>query len=322
VALEQAELAERLDLPPSADPRDRARAISAALFERGLLFIRTQPLAWLGLELRKLRLTLGNQELSQDYDLLGEQEWVAAPLRQGLPFVVLLMLGTAGMVRGGGSVTGWLAVGQALVVLMSNLLLFTSMQHRLPLVVPLALFSGPGLCALLALARGRARSHWPVALSVLLASLFTIPARAPRTRVSMAHYFNTAIVQEQLGDLAGAAQQLTRALDRKPGSAEVLLERARVYRLLGQPALAARDLDQASAAGASAQVTGRPASVCRPFRTAQVLARGSGAWPKPRASVRAAARSSRHCRPAGDPLGAGSRPPSARSGRSCPCPHR
>lgn len=236
VGTERRELVDELDIDPSLDVREQSRAVGDALYHRSLAWIAAQPGAWLQLELRKLWMLTGNQELTQDYDWLGEQELIAWAHRVALPFGLLLALAWLGgvvMVRRRSPLDralGWWLAGQLLAIAAANLLFFTSAQHRLPLVVPLALLAGPGLVALLESLRSRLRrepatqhdagSLGPLALGVaLLIAVQAFVPRSPRTGPHPVHYFNLALVQDDTGDPRGALDSLDRAIALRPGDA-------------------------------------------------------------------------------------------------------
>jgi 4-amino-4-deoxy-L-arabinose transferase-like glycosyltransferase len=164
---ESEELVAALSIDPTLPERDRARAIGDALYERAFDWIAENPGDWLQLELRKLWLTVGDQQMTQDYDWLGERELLPWAHRVGVGFSLLLALGILGagaLVRGrwqpregapalvrdraAARALAWFLLGQFGAPLAANLLYFTSAQHRLPMVVPLALLSGPGVLAL------------------------------------------------------------------------------------------------------------------------------------------------------------------------------
>jgi Flp pilus assembly protein TadD len=58
--------------------------------------------------------------------------------------------------------------------------------------------------------------------------------RSRKTRVSTAHYYNLSVVQHTAGDTDTAIQTLGKALERKPGQPEFLLDRAIMSRELGR----------------------------------------------------------------------------------------
>jgi 4-amino-4-deoxy-L-arabinose transferase-like glycosyltransferase len=239
------ELAKALEIDPELDDRDRARAIGDALYARSFEWIRAHPGAWAKLELRKLWLTIGDQQLTQDYDWLGERELLPWAHRIGVSFSMLLALGLlgAGAVLGdrlqactpGGRVSeprarralAWFALGQLLAPLAANLLFFTSAQHRLPLVVPLALFAGPGLLATIVTIRAglparkasaEPGARLPLAL-LIVAALILLQGPWPRSRQAQPHpihYYNLAMVQDSIGEPLAALASLDRAIELRP----------------------------------------------------------------------------------------------------------
>ena len=73
VSREREELRDTLGVPPGTDAEEIA-AIGRALYVRGWSEIADDPRHWLWLEVRKVWLMLGNDPLTQDYDLFGERE--------------------------------------------------------------------------------------------------------------------------------------------------------------------------------------------------------------------------------------------------------
>jgi hypothetical protein len=235
-----------------------------------LAYLEERPLDWLRLEARKLWLTIGNDDILQDYSIRGEQAVIPWAHRAGLPFGVLLAFGVLGLVvlwrnrAGRGDLEPaptdhrplvLLLSGQILAVLLACLVYFTSAQHRLPLVVPLALAAGPAVLAIHAwlrrlLARRRAAAHaaasvggravaispppsWAVlAAGVLLAQAFVPrgePAGTPPT-----YWYNVAYVQRSTGDYHGALRSVELAIRAAPGEARFLRERAEILRVMGR----------------------------------------------------------------------------------------
>lgn len=271
---ESEELTQALAIDPTLPERERARAIGDALYQRSLAWIANNPGTWLDLELHKLWLTLGDQQLTQDYDWLGERELIPWAHRVGVSFSLLLALA----LLGAGAVFGqrwrplarnpeapafprtfaarralaWFLLGQLGAPLAANLLFFTSAQHRLPLIVPLALLAGPGLLALLAdvrgrLAPGQASSQTkPLPTWLLLTALLAL-AQGPwlRTRAHAphpVHYYNLALAQDSIGEPRDALASLDRAIELRPNHAIFRLRRAHLRVRLLDHAGAAEDL--------------------------------------------------------------------------------
>jgi hypothetical protein len=261
VGLERKELLRELGLPERSEAEDAA-AIGSALYARAFRFIREQPLAEARLELRKLWLSVGNDEISQDYDPLGERALLGAAFGWGVPFGILLALALCGcaalLARDDEPRTArawlWLLLGQGGAVAAANLVYFTSSQHRLPLAVVCAALAGPGAEAAWLAARARMRrGHDPRApglvvsgLAVVLLAQAFVP-RQTRTRPSVAHFYNLSVVQEQTGDLAGAAASLGTALARKPREPVFSVEHASLLRRLGRFEEASDELDRVRA---------------------------------------------------------------------------
>ncbi|WP_106087652.1 hypothetical protein [Enhygromyxa salina] len=294
---ESQELAEVLGIDPKLPARERARKIGDALYARSFEWIAANPGAWVKLEGRKLWLTLGDQQLTQDYDWLGERELLPWAHRVGVSFSMLLALGLlgAGAVLGGRwqpretgeppepppafvrtrsarRALGWFLAGQVGAVLAANLLYFTSAQHRLPLVVPLAVLAGPGLLALRWWGRPRlarllerlrartpgprgselagqdARDAGPPAIArwvVLLAGLALVQGpwpRGHRDEPHPVHYYNLAMVQDGIGEPRDALASLDRAIELRPRQPIFHMRRAHLRHRLGDLDGADQDL--------------------------------------------------------------------------------
>jgi 4-amino-4-deoxy-L-arabinose transferase-like glycosyltransferase len=271
---ESDELTAQLEIDPALPERDRARAIGNALYRRSLEWIAQNPGDWIALELRKLSRTLGDQQLTQDYDWLGERELIPWANRFGVSFSLLLALA----LLGAGAVFGqrwhphasespaafphtsaarralaWFLLGQFGAPLAANLLFFTSAQHRLPLVIPLALLAGPGLLALIGeLRRRAATSHQPtrakpLPTALLLAALLAL-AQGPWPRIRVqgphpVHYYNLALAQDSIGEPKHALASLDRAIELRPDHAIFRMQRAHLRVRLLDFVGAAEDLD-------------------------------------------------------------------------------
>jgi 4-amino-4-deoxy-L-arabinose transferase-like glycosyltransferase len=276
---ESEELSQALEIDPTLPDRERARAIGDVLYQRSFAWIAANPGTWIELELRKLWLTIGDQQLTQDYDWLGERELIPWAHRIGVSFSLLLALA----LLGAGAVLGqrwrpherepqsqsqspvfphtpaarralaWFLVGQLGAPLAANLLFFTSAQHRLPLVIPLALLAGPGLLALLADIRRRvaipndATPRKPLPPWLLLTALVALAQGPwPRTRADSphpVHYYNLALAQDSIGEPRDALASLDRAIELRPDNAIFHQRRAHLRVRLLDYAGAAEDLD-------------------------------------------------------------------------------
>lgn len=290
---ESRELAVALDIDPELPERARARAIGDALYGRAFAWIAEHPGDFLWLELRKLWLTIGDDQLSQDYDWLGERELIPWAHRIGLSFSLLMalaVLGSAALARGrwrpGTGIEGdpaepapafpdtqarrralaWLLAGLLLAPLAANLLFFTSAQHRLPLVIPLALLSGPGLVILVATIRARLQRDRPrpVALPVIAWILAVLAAaqgpwpRNKRDQPSPVHYYNLAMVQDQIGEPKDALASLDRAIELRPGQPIFHMRRAHLRLRLDDLDGVDEDLAVVFEAAEAAEAEGRP----------------------------------------------------------------
>lgn len=224
VGFERVELQQKLGLAGlSGGALDRA--IGDALYARTLEHVRSEPMQALGLALRKLALCFGNAEHAHDFDRLGEAEQLGAVILWGLPFGVLLGLGSLGLLlcwRGGGERRALclMLLGQALAVIAANVVYFHAAQHRLPLALPLAVASAalfdalarPGGLALLV-----SRHAAACVIALLLAAQAFVPREpTPPSKVTSSHYANLAAAWEMLGDDARALSAYQTAVKRSP----------------------------------------------------------------------------------------------------------
>jgi len=259
VVRERQELAATLGVPDGPEA-EQAAAIGRALYGRAAGEIADDPVRWLGLELRKGWLMLGNDELSQDYDPAGERELLPWWAGRGVPFALVLAVGLVGAfavrrrTRHDPELAArfrpwaWMLGAQAFAVIAANLLFFTSSQHRLPLVVPLGVLFGPGVSWLIAgprsLAVGVERRAWW--LSLALVALVLAQGAWPRQRregPTPEHYYNLALAHVQLGQPREAVAAFDRAVGHRPDHPVILIERATLNRRLGNLDEAAADLE-------------------------------------------------------------------------------
>jgi 4-amino-4-deoxy-L-arabinose transferase-like glycosyltransferase len=296
LSTESEELVAALSIDPSLSERDRARAIGDALYERSLEWIAENPGDFVALELRKLWLTIGDQQMTQDYDWLGERELLPWAHRVGVGFSLLLALGILGagaLVRGRWQPSpspspdsppalvrdratrralAWFLLGQIAAPLAANLLYFTSAQHRLPLVVPLALLSGPGLLALVETVRDHSRPWNDRALPLWLlpvALLALVQGPWPRNKVRTphpVHYYNLSMAQDSIGEPRDALASMNQAIELRPDSAIFRQRRAHLRVRLLDFAGAEQDLavlDELAAAQSVPEWVLRDASLDR-----------------------------------------------------------
>ena len=264
VGRERDELAAKLKLR-ARTPAELDEVVGKALREKAFAFITNEPGAWLALEARKLWLTFGNYRIPRDYDWLGEAELIGALHGVGLPLGVVLGLGVIGLFallrraraeraeRAQLSALLLVLTGQLCAVLAASLYAFASAQNRVPLYLPLAFASGPGLIALAARvpqwasvlgATPYRAGNW----SLLIAALLCAQAFWPRVpgvdRPSSVHYFNLATIEEQLGRDSAAIAHYRAAADRNPKQPLFHLRLARALRRDGQMEAAAAALDR------------------------------------------------------------------------------
>lgn len=235
-----------------AEATARSQALGRALYTRAWQEIADDPGRWLWLELRKAWLLLGNDELAQDYDVWGERELIPWAWPVGVPFGVFAALALVGFVIERRDPQArprlWCLGGLVLATVLANLVFFTSSQHRLPLVVPLAPWAALGA---LASARWLRRAITTRALPrrdrllAAVAVLVALQAAWPRTRVrtpSAVHYYNLGIAYDRVGELRPALHAFDRALELRPDHPVMRIERASVRVMANDFAGAQQDL--------------------------------------------------------------------------------
>jgi 4-amino-4-deoxy-L-arabinose transferase-like glycosyltransferase len=228
VSLERDELAAKLGI--HAQGADLDAAIGGELYRRAFDFIRTHPGSYALLELRKLWALTGNHAYTHDYDLLGERDLLGAAFPLGLPFGIVLGLGTLGLSllyrrarsarhEPAHSAVFSVSCGLVFATLVANLLWFTAAQHRVPLYLPLAFAAGPALDAIARrLRRELPASGLPIP-ALVVAALLCAQAFYPRvasSKPSSTHYFNLANVEEELGRPEDALAHYALATERNP----------------------------------------------------------------------------------------------------------
>jgi len=235
----------------AAELAAREQALGRELYARAFAEIADDPGHWAWLEVRKLWLLVGNDELTQDYDWIGEREMLPWAWRWGVPFGVVLGLAVlgVGVVRRGehGAARLGLLGGLAGATVIANLVFFTSAQHRLPLLIPLLVLAGPGVLRIGEALRTRGRSLTRRdKILAAVAALLMMQAVVPRTRVhepSAAHYYNLALAWDRVYEPRRALDALDRALMLRPDHPVILIERAVLRRELGYFDAARQDLD-------------------------------------------------------------------------------
>lgn len=231
------------------DPR-RAAQMGEALYRRAWTEIAEDPGRWVWLLARKGWLMIGNDELSQDYDVLGEQEMIPWANRVGVPFGVLAALAALGLAQWWHApeqrARVWLVVGLAGATVASNVVFFTSAQHRLPLAIPMVILAATGVQRAWVLARDRVALRVG-RVSVAVAALLCMQALWPRTsrrEPSAVHYYNLSLAFDHVGEPKPAMAAIERALARAPDQPLMLLHRAMLLRRAGDYAGAQADLDR------------------------------------------------------------------------------
>jgi 4-amino-4-deoxy-L-arabinose transferase-like glycosyltransferase len=247
VTQERGELLRRLEIEVS-DRSEQAPAIGRALYRRAMQEISDDPGRWLGLETKKLWLVVGNDELTQDYDLHGEIAMLPFAHRVGLPYGVLQAIGLLGLVlltrrsREEAALRPFVAVlwGVLVATLGSNLLFFTSSQHRLPLALVWVVGFVAGARFLLASLRDR---KFVVPAVVAIAIALSMVPRTTKREPSAVFFYNLGLAYARIGEPQNALWAFDHAVEKRPDHPVLRIERARYNRILEHYGEAQADLD-------------------------------------------------------------------------------
>ena len=169
------------------------REVSAYWTARALEFIRTQPLAWLGLLGRKLALTVNAAEIAdtESQHVYAEWSWL---LRALTPpgFGVIFCLAAFGIVATAHDWRRlWFLHAIALTYTVSIVLFYVFARYRFPLVPLLMLFAAGGLASWRAASMSIATHRWAVVTAIVAGVITFLPL--VNTRVErLAHYVNIA----------------------------------------------------------------------------------------------------------------------------------
>lgn len=229
---------------------DRAAQMGESLYRRAWTEIEADPGRWAWLLVRKVWLTVGNDELAQDFDVLGEREMIPWANRVVLPFGLVLALAVAGAVvwwRDPKTVgRRWLLGGLVAATFAGNIVFFTSSQHRAPLVVPLSVLAAVGVVELVAVLRDPAarRTRWRMLLVVALVALQGAWPRSGRHEPSAVHYYNLSLAFDYVGEPWRAREAIDAAVALAPDHPLMLLQRAKMRRRAGDFLGARTDLDR------------------------------------------------------------------------------
>jgi tetratricopeptide (TPR) repeat protein len=186
--------------------------VSAFWFRKGLTFIRERPGRYLWLELQKLRLMLGAEEVPDIYSPRLEAARVTPALRWAfLDFRWTLPLAVAGLVRIGRRLSPWF-LGLLLVHAATLLGFYVSNRYRLPLEALLLVPAG------VALARLRARRTWiALAPAVALSVLLQATADARRTPAAWGIVMaNLGVSQARAGEYVDAERSFRESISLSP----------------------------------------------------------------------------------------------------------
>jgi hypothetical protein len=259
VYMETTDIARKLGITAKTQTELDAK-VGDALFHKAIDFITEKPGRFVELCGIKLWRMIGNHRFVRDYDIRGESELIGSYHQWGLPFGVVLGIGALGffvlarraqVVRAERArLVALLLVlgGQVVAVAIANMLVFTSAQNRVPLVVPLAFVAGPAIEALYAkikrrigaadyVAAGPSRfeaGSIALAVAVLLAMQAFWPRLPDPGRPSSAHYYNLGAVEEQLDRLEDAEVHFRRAKEQNRRQPMFWLAHGRVLRRLGR----------------------------------------------------------------------------------------
>lgn len=229
---------------------ERAAQMGEALYQRAWTEIAEDPGRWIWLLSRKVWLTIGNDELAQDFDVLGEREMIPWANRLVLPFGLVLALAVAGAVvwwRDPPTVARrWLFGGLAFATFAGNIVFFTSSQHRAPLVVPLSVLAAVGAVWLVQTLRdpGLRRTRVVLLAVVAAVALQGLWPRSARREPSAVHYYNLSLAYDYVGEPLRARDAVESALRRAPDHPLMLLQRAELRRRAGDFLGARHDLDR------------------------------------------------------------------------------
>jgi tetratricopeptide (TPR) repeat protein len=250
VYIEAQELGRKLGI--EAETRaELDRKVGAAMADKAIDFIVDNPGRFIELCALKVFRMLGNHRFVRDYDIRGESELIGGYHEWGSPFGVLLGLGVVGFAALLGRARAtvdverarWIALlfvlgGQLVAIAVANVLIFTSAQNRVPLVVPLTFVAGPALEALYALGK-RLPARFAVGrIAVVIGVLACAQAFWPRTvtakRPSSVHYYNLATVEERLDRLEDAERHYRAAKEKSGKKPMYWLSHGLLLRRLGR----------------------------------------------------------------------------------------
>ena len=115
----------------------------------------------------------------------------------------------------------------------------------------LGALAGPGLVSIVVVGSDTSRSLWRRLVPLALAGAIVAQGSWTRARLreqpTAAHYHNLALVQVDLGQPRAAVMTLSLALTINPAHPVIRIERASLFRALGQLEQAEADLDELAA---------------------------------------------------------------------------
>lgn len=249
-----------------------------------LRFAAEEPLAFLGLQLRKLALVWNAREVPDTWDIRFLETLVPVLRLPLVRFGWIAPLGLLGMglcfpLRRD---TALLLLVTATTVL-SVVAFYVFARYRLPLAPLVLLFAGHGVARGLELLRAR---RWRrLALGAALLIPLTAFVHLPLSRLSLAFtdevgHQNLGFLLLEDGDLHGAAEQFEQAVAINPDLGNAWLQLARVRQQLGDPAGQRQALEglvrQAAARRAAGEEVFDPAQEAMAHRELGKLARQEG----------------------------------------------
>jgi tetratricopeptide (TPR) repeat protein len=190
---------------------------------KGLDFVRTQPLAWLRLTLRKAALFWSALELpnNQDFNFARLSSWV---LRNPLVgFATVAPLGLVGLfVLWPGARKAFLLYGLLLTSFAGTVAFFVCDRYRLPAVPPLAIFAGGTVACLVAWLKSGSRLKVALLLAAVGAAAVAVNANITRTPLPgfAQSYCGLGQVYASIGDDQRAEEYFSKAAEVNPGWGE------------------------------------------------------------------------------------------------------
>ncbi len=217
---------------------------------RALAFVADDPLRALALVARKLRLWLGNDEISTEYVLATEREITPTLWLAPIPFAAILALAVVGAQSAFAArrfaAPAWLMLGFVASNIATIAIFYFSSRYRLPAVPLLCGFGGAGFAVIAERLRARdlGRAGW-LAPGLLALVVSLVPVSDEYARYADHQWFNYAIAQADRGDHEAAVASLERALEGMEGQWHVHYALGRAYGNVDRPEDALRQYRRA-----------------------------------------------------------------------------